>query len=137
MHLKSFAIAFFTFIALDYIFLAKLMSRFYLSELGPLARVADGKFAPQLLPAAVVYLALAAGVVFFVLPRVQQQGGGPVQALIWGGLFGFIVYAVYDMTNLSLVNGWSAKLSLVDMIWGTILCGTTSALGEPHQMMIN
>lgn len=40
-------------------------------------------------------------------------------------LFGFIVYGVYDMTNLALFNKWSLVLSLIDTIWGGLLFGTT------------
>jgi len=109
---------------IDYLWLAQLMGPFYIQELGSLARQQNGVFAPLLLPALVVYVCLALGVVFLVLPRAQTSW----QALSWGALLGFVVYGVYDMTNLSLVQGWPLHMSLLDIGWGTFLCAFSSFL---------
>ena len=47
-----------------------------------------------------------------------------------GALFGLCAYAIYDFTNLSLLNNWSAAMAAVDMGWGAVLCGTAAALGR-------
>jgi len=126
MHLFNFVIALILILIIDYIWLAKLMNRFYLAELGGLVRTNQrGRFEPVIWAALIVYLALALGITALVLPLAQ--------ASIWasfgyGAILGFSIYAVYDFTNLSLVKNWPLKMSLVDVAWGTFLCATVSAL---------
>lgn len=71
-----------------------------------------------------VYLLLACGLVFFVLPKA----GNISQAILWGALFGFIVYGVYDMTNLTILKDWNIKVSIYDMLWGTFATGLLSSI---------
>ena len=39
-------------------------------------------------------------------------------AALYGALFGFVVYAAYDLTNLATLRGWPMAVSLVDLAWG-------------------
>ncbi len=78
---------------------------------------------PNFAAAFVVYLLLVAGILLFVLPKAQNQY---LLALFWGMAFGAMVYGVYDFTNLAILAGWPLEISLIDMLWGAILCGTTS-----------
>ncbi len=110
----------------DYVWLAKIASGFYLSELGPLARTQQGVFSPIIWPALVVYVCLALGTYFFVLPKSEDW----LQALGWGALFGFCVYGVYEMTNYSLVANWPIKIVWADLAWGTFLCGLASVAAK-------
>ena len=36
-------------------------------------------------------------------------------------LFGFCVYAAYDITNLATLRGWPMAVSLVDLAWGAVV----------------
>ena len=47
-------------------------------------------------------------------------------AAILGGLFGFFTYATYDLTNLATLRDWPLSVTIVDMIWGTILGASVS-----------
>lgn len=105
---------------LDYVWLGQIMSGFYLKELGSLARMQDGQFKPQLLAAFFVYVFFALAMVCFVLSWVESWP----QALVWGSFLGFLIYGIFDLTNLSIIQGYSLGLSLIDMVWGTILGGT-------------
>jgi uncharacterized membrane protein len=109
---------------LDYLWLSKIATGFYLSQLNQLAIVEDGNFKPILWAAVIVYLCLAIGVTVFCLPLSKSI----LSAIYIGAAFGFVVYGVYDMTNLALVKDWPIKMSFVDMAWGTFLCGTTNGV---------
>lgn len=110
---------------LDYLWLGILASGFYKRELGSLLRLSGGALTPVTWAALVVYLAIPLGVVLFALPRVSTDNlvGS---SLFWGALYGLLLYAVYDMTNYSLVRDWPLKLSLVDICWGGVLCGLST-----------
>lgn len=118
-------IAVITFLLLDAIWLGVIAKQLYIDNLGPLLRLNNNSITPLWLPAIIVYIALIAGIVLFVLPKANNQ---PVAALLWGALFGFITYATYDFTNLAVLSGWSWKISLIDTAWGMVICGVTSAV---------
>lgn len=110
---------------LDYIWLAKLMQRFYIDELGPYARVRGTSITPVYWAAAIVYLLLPLGIVLFALPRVDPAN--PVlSSLGWGALFGLVVYGVYDLTNMATLERWPVRLVGIDICWGCFLCGATT-----------
>ena len=110
---------------LDYIWLAKLMQGFYLTQLGPYARVRGATIIPVYWAAAIVYLLLPLGIVLFALPRVDPEHLA-ASSLAWGALFGLIVYGVYDMTNMSTLENWQVRMVWVDICWGCFLCGVTT-----------
>jgi uncharacterized membrane protein len=77
--------------------------------------------------AVIFYLVFLVGLTFFATyPAILKES--IYQALILGALFGFFSYATYDLTNLSTLRGWSTSLSIVDMIWGTVLGGLVSSV---------
>jgi uncharacterized membrane protein len=45
-----------------------------------------------------------------------------------GSLLGLIIYGIYNGTNISTINKWGLKESLIDTLWGTILSGLLSIL---------
>lgn len=105
------------FLAVDFLWLGVVMSKFYKDELGVLARVSNGALTPVLWAAGVVYILIPLGVVLFALPRVSPENMVST-ALFWGFIFGVVLYGVYDMTNYALVSKWSLRMSVVDILWG-------------------
>jgi uncharacterized membrane protein len=105
------------FFVIDYLWLGVLMSKFYKDELGTLARVSNGKLKPELWASVTVYILIPLGIVLFALPRVSQENPAST-SLLWGFIYGIVLYGVYDMTNYALVSKWSLKMSIVDILWG-------------------
>ncbi len=110
---------------LDYLWLAKLMQGFYLTELGPYARRRGDAIEPVYWAAAIAYLLLPLGVVLFALPRIDPTAP-LLTSLGWGGLFGLVVYGVYDMTNMAILERWPARMVWFDICWGMFLCAVTN-----------
>ena len=111
-------------VLIDCLWLGVLMNRFYISQLGDLARGGSQGFKPLLLPAMVVYIFIPLGILLFVLPRINPNQ--TLTALGWGFCYGLTLYAVYDMTNYALIRDWPLKMSLVDILWGGGLCALVS-----------
>lgn len=115
------------FLAIDLLWLGKIMSGFYRAELGLLLRRSGEAMAPVWWAAFLVYILIPLGIVLFVLPRVPLEA--PVAtAFGWGMLFGLILYGVYDFTNYSLINNWPLRLTLVDILWGGTICGLATVI---------
>jgi uncharacterized membrane protein len=98
---------------------------FFKGEIGSIARLtADGAWNVRYIPALLVYALMAIGLCVFVLPHATSVLG----AFVLGALFGLIGYGLYDLTNLATLSTWTVRFVVVDMAWGTLLCGTVSAV---------
>lgn len=115
------------FLVLDLTWIGVVMSTFYQREIGDLARRVDGAMAPRWGAAILVYLLIPAGLVLFVKPLLQP-GAASLTAFRWGATYGFILYGVYDLTNRSVLQNWSLAMTVVDITWGCVLCGTVAVV---------
>jgi uncharacterized membrane protein len=99
---------------IDFIWLGLIAKGFYSKELGSLMRERPNFFAAFL-----VYVILSMGLVFFTLNN--NYASSYLSFALIGAAFGFIFYAVYDLTNFATLDGFKLKVVLVDIIWGTTL----------------
>ncbi len=120
MFLKLYFIALPIFFGMDMVWLGVVAKNFYTKQIGFL-------MTPKVNWAAAIlfYLLFLAGLVVFVIaPAVENNSW--VRALMLGALFGLITYATYDLTNLATLKDWPLALTVVDLIWGTVLAGSVS-----------
>ncbi|MBN1273036.1 MAG: DUF2177 family protein [Candidatus Aminicenantes bacterium] len=108
------------FFVIDMIWLGIIAKKFYRRFLGPLMspKVKWG-------PAVLFYLLFIVGLLVFVI-RPALAGEMPLYALLYGALLGLISYATYDLTNLATLKDWPLIVTVVDLIWGTVLGGAVS-----------
>ena len=115
MRLKLYFITLIAFLAIDSLWLGLVAPLFYQAQIGYI--MAES---PNLLAAGLFYLLFIFGmVVFIVEPGVRE--GILMKAVARGALFGLVTYATYDLTNLATLEGWPVLVTVVDLIWGTIL----------------
>jgi uncharacterized membrane protein len=112
-----------TFFAIDFVWLSTATSRIYKPYLGDL--LAEK---PNLPVAAGFYLFYVVGIIALaVIPGLKE---GAVTGAMWrGALFGFLAYATYDLTNLATIAGWAWQVSVIDMVWGTVLNSVVAVIG--------
>jgi uncharacterized membrane protein len=110
--------------AFDFLWLGLVANKLYSSELGSLVSAAGGNMAFRWPAAAIVYLLLPLGLVLFILPRLAS--GLRAWSLLWGAMFGLVVYGVYDLTNLALLPQWTLKVTIIDILWGMFLYAIVS-----------
>jgi uncharacterized membrane protein len=122
MFIKLFFIALPVFFAIDMIWLVLVAKNFYQKQIGFLMRPDINWFA-----AIIFYLLFILGLVTFVIsPALEKHSW--VQALLSGALFGLITYATYDLTNLATLKDWPLVVTVVDLIWGTVLAASISVI---------
>lgn len=110
--LVGYLVALGTLAVLDAVWLGIVSREFYKARLGQL--LLDQ---PLWSVAILFYLIHAGGIAVFAVPPAISAGTW-TSAVLYGALFGFCVYAAYDLTNLATLRGWSMALSLVDLAWG-------------------
>lgn len=122
MFIKLYLITFSVFFAIDMFWLGLIAKSFYSKYIGFLMR-ADVNW----IAALIFYLLFIVGLVFFVIsPSLENRS--IVQVVVYGALFGLISYATYDLTNLATIKDWPIIVTVVDMIWGTVLASIVSLI---------
>lgn len=100
---------------LDFIWLGFVAKKLYYSEMGKILLEK-----PNMIPALLFYVIFVAGVVVLVVnPAVEKDSWE--HALGYGALLGFLAYATYDLTNLATLKGFSPKIVVIDLLWGTFI----------------
>lgn len=119
------------FFAVDIVWLGVIAKKLYRQEIGHLL-----KDDVNWVAALVFYLLFIAGLVIFVLqPAIDQSS--LLHAIIYGGLFGLMTYATYDLTNLATLKNWPLKITLIDLAWGTSLGLLTSTIAYLFMQLLS
>ena len=114
-YLIGYAAAFFTMVLIDLLWLGVIAKPLYQRGIGHL--MADS---PNMTAAALFYIMYPIGLIIFaVLPNAAK--GNWVAVATSAALFGFFVYATYDLTNLATLKNWPVSLSVIDVAWGTFV----------------
>jgi uncharacterized membrane protein len=122
MLILTYVIAFAVFIVIDLIWLGVVAKDFYGTQLGD-------KMAKKInwTAALIFYFLYILGLmVLVIVPALQSEA--VFTAFTMGAFVSFMMYATYDLTNLATMEGWPLKMTIVDMIWGTVLGSLTSGI---------
>ena len=125
--MKILIISFFTvsiiFLIIDVIWLSYAVKNFYKPNLTGIPM--NDK--PNLVAGIIFYLLYTLGLTLIIL-RPALYSESVILALWTGVVFGVVAYATYNLTNMAFIKNWSINVVVVDMIWGGILTGSSSAL---------
>ncbi|MES0880760.1 DUF2177 family protein [Roseibium sp. SCP14] len=118
------------FLAVDYVWLSQVATRFYFDRIGHL--LMDK---PNMAAAGVFYVIYIVGIVFFaVAPALKAES--LVIAVVYGAMFGFFTYATYDVTNFATLRDWPVIVTIVDVAWGTTLSAVSACGGYIFARMV-
>lgn len=122
MFIKIYSIALSVFFAIDMVWLGLVAKNFYTSQIGFLM-----KSEVNWLAAIIFYLLFIVGlVVFVILPAIKVKSWK--HAMVFGALFGLVTYSTYDLTNLATIKNWPILVTIVDLIWGSVLASSVSVI---------
>lgn len=111
------------FLLIDMLWLSFSVKFFYKPQLGNLLNEK-----PVIWAAILFYLIYVLGLAIIVLqPAINNDSIKNV--FLIGIVFGVVAYGTYNLTNMATIKNWSPYVVLVDIIWGGLLTGTSSALG--------
>jgi uncharacterized membrane protein len=68
----------------------------------------------------ITYIFLIFGINYFIIKNNRSVKDA--------ALFGLVIYAVYEFTNLSLFKNWTYLTAFIDTIWGAVLFGLTTGI---------
>lgn len=110
------------FLCFDTIWLLRLGRAFYTSEIGGFLRPR-----PNLPAAGLFYVIYISGLVTFVAEPAYESASARA-AFGLGCFFGFVAYGTFDLTDLAILKGFTAKIAAIDLLWGSTASGLTAAL---------
>lgn len=76
---------------------------------------------PNWYAAIAFYLIFILGVTVFIVYPGWKNQDTIIKIMCMGALFGLVTYATYDLTNQATLKNWPAIVSVIDLIWGTVL----------------
>jgi uncharacterized membrane protein len=118
----QFIIAMVIYLALDVAWLSTAGRSIYFVELAGIL-----KDRPNFPVALVFYCIFVVGLLSFVI-RPAIEANDVWQAAKMGAFFGCVAYATYDLTNLASMKGFTARIALIDLAWGTFLSASVCSL---------
>ena len=112
--LKDILLLGFILLCLDYL---------YFNLIGKIAKdlifkVQKSKLELNVYAAALCYLFLICLINYFII----QKNASYKEAF----LLGFLVYGIYETTNMALLKDWSLKMAIIDTLWGGLLFSLTT-----------
>ena len=127
VHVIAILVTVLAFVVVDAVWLALVAGRMFRATLGSLIRDR-----PDMAAAAAFYALYALGM--FVLVLLPALRAGSVTDAVWlGAVLGLTAYATFDLSNMAVLAGWTWRLALADMAWGTfataLACGAGVASG--------
>ena len=117
MNIKILIISAVIMLLLDFIFLS-LISK-YFSKM--LYNIQKKPLKIKYSIATITYIIMVFALNYFILQS-------PKPKLLDAFLLGFIIYSIYETTNLATIKNWSYYLAIIDSLWGGILFSLTTYL---------
>ena len=111
------------FLILDIVWLSITVKSLYKPALGGLL-----KDKPLMWAAVLFYIIYMIGLTLIIL-KPALANDSILQAFWTGVVFGVVAYGTYNLTNMATIKNWSSSIIWIDMIWGGLLTGLSSAVG--------
>ncbi len=110
---------------IDAIWHLGIFKKAYSEGIKPLARMSGDKMAINPFAGILAQVFVVTCIVFLVLYKVQKVNYQ--EAMLIGAIAGILAITVYGLTNYALFKDWSLKLTVLEVIWGPILGGSSGA----------
>lgn len=106
-------------IVLDFLWGMVIAKNIYKKVFKEIGNIVKGKWKMKYAPVILTWVFILLGLMLFA----QDYSFDLLSSFVAGCMFGFIVYGIYDLTNLASIKSWTIKITIIDIIWGTLLCG--------------
>lgn len=121
--IRAFVIILTFLLVLDGIWIGSMYKIFYSPNIGNLLAQDI-----NLLPALLFYMIYAVGLtILVILPSLKHQWSDR-ETILKGFLFGLVAYSTYYLTNHATLKGWTTALTVVDILWGTVMTGVVTGI---------
>jgi len=115
------------------IFLLVLFDLFYLYYFGNyftslIENIQNSKLKIRYFAMIITYILMAIAIRYIIFDKHYLKYLDYKNIFYKGALLGFVIYGIYDFTNLTTFDKWTLNASLFDTMWGSLLFGITSLI---------
>jgi len=126
---KIYILILFLFLVIDLPVILWLNKDMYSNMFNNINGTAIGNNTNKIFGGIIAYLLLAFAIYYFVvMPSIKEGKIDNYNIMSKGCILGLIIYGIYDGTNLASINNFGMMEAILDMTWGTFLCGLISVL---------
>lgn len=83
---------------------------------------------PKLIPAALFYIMYSIALTVLIILPALSQNYSLSKIFMLAAVLGMICYATYDLTNHATLRDWPVIITVIDIVWGTVLTGTVALI---------
>jgi uncharacterized membrane protein len=83
---------------------------------------------PHAVPGIFFYIIYAAATMVFIINPAVREEWSTLSIAAHGALLGLVIYGAYDLTNLSILKGWSVPITVIDIAWGMVFTTLVSLI---------
>lgn len=122
-YLYAFLVSLGSMTVLDALWLGLIAPKFYRKYIGFIMLKS-----PNWMAAVIFYLIFIVGLTIFVVYPAWRNQYSILKTIGLGSIFGLVTYATYDLTNQATLKNWPIIVTLIDLLWGTVLTSAVSIL---------
>jgi len=74
----------------------------------------------RILPAIITYLIMTFALYYFIISQNKSENDAFI--------LGFVIYGVFDFTNMAIFENYTLNVAIIDTLWGSILFYLTTKL---------
>ena len=119
----------------DAIFLGRVVHQYIIDTFGDLITSQNGSIDMKLWVGLAAWFVITAMVFVFVVKSGLVTSYQT--ALGYWALMGFLMYAMYDLTNLTFLKNYPVNFVVIDIMWGTFLCAMMALAMFSFEKWIN
>lgn len=112
------------FVLLDYIWFQNIASQIYKEAYLPFVKAEYPINTTVVVSFVSIYFLMVLGIREFVLEKANRK---LTRAMLWGAVYGLIIYGVYNLTSFIVIAQWSQSIVWIDSLWGAFACSMVSA----------
>ncbi len=83
---------------------------------------------PKIVPAGLFYILYNFGLSYLITYPLLSNGAAIEEMVLKAALFGAVAYGTYDLTNNATLKEWPEIVTIVDIIWGSLLTGLVTLI---------
>jgi uncharacterized membrane protein len=110
-----------TLLIIDGLWLGLIAKTFYRERIGHLMSPAVSWWAVVLF-----YFIYALGILILVV----RPGTSTAGVFALGAVLGLVAYGTYDLTNQAVMRAWPLTVTVIDMLWGSLLTALAALAGH-------
>lgn len=130
MEVTNYLVGSIVLIVLDFVWLRTYMIKQY----GRMVRnIQSIPMNANIAPAVAAYSLMVFGLCWFVMKQIDHDSTGVEkikQSILYGSLFGLMIYGVYNFTAATVFKKWSWKILTLDILWGMIVYSVAAMIGS-------